>query len=55
MSIKSPHEENKSAQRVGYLKLIRIKIRELSTDTIAQSVERRRYKQKTWVRILGSV
>ena len=37
------------------MKVVMIKIRELPADTVAQSVERRRDKPKTWVRILASV
>ena len=35
-------------------KLIRIKIQVLPTDTVAQWVEHRRDKPRTWVQILGS-
>ena len=35
--------------------LERIDIWELSADTVAQFVERLRYKQMAWVRILASV
>ena len=42
----------KAVELVGDLKL---KMRDLPADTVAQSVERLRYKQKDWVRILASV
>ena len=44
----------KAVERVGDLKLIRIKIRDLPADTVAQSVENRRDKPRAWVRILAS-
>ena len=50
-----PSNASPGQQRVGDLKLIRIKILDLPNDTVAQSVERRRDKPRAWVRILASV
>ena len=47
--------ERKQWNECGYLKLIRIKIRDLPADTVAQSAKRRRDKPNAWVRILASV
>ena len=55
MSIKVHMKEKKAAERVGDLKLIRIKIRDLPADTVVQSVERRRDMPIAWVRILAGV
>ena len=48
-------EIKKAAECVGDLKLIRIKIRVLPADTVAQWVEHRRDKPWPWVRIQVSV
>ena len=55
MWIKVHMKEKKAVERVGDLKLIRIKIRDLPADAVAQSVERQHDKLKTWVQILASV
>ena len=44
-----------AAERFGDMKLMRIKIRDLSADTVPQSVECQRDKPKAWVRILAGV
>ena len=55
MSIKSSRKRKKAAELVGDLKLIRIKIQDLPTDTVAQSIEHRRDKPKALVQIQASV
>ena len=52
---KSPHERKKAVECVGDLRLIRIKIQDLPTDTVAQWVEHRRDNPWTWVCIPASV
>ena len=54
MSINVSMMENEAAERVGDLKLMRIKIWDLPADTVALSVERRRDKPKFWVLIQAS-
>ena len=41
-------KKKKAAERVEDLKLIKIKIRDLPANTVAQSVERRQDKPKAW-------
>ena len=55
MSIKVHMKEMKAEERVGDMKMIMIKIRDLPDDTVAQSVEHRCDKLRTWVQILASV
>ena len=52
---KSPHKRKKAVERVGDLKLLRIKTQDLPTDTVALCVEHRRDMPRAWVRILASV
>ena len=55
MSIKVHMKERERRNRLKIWKLIGIKIQVLPTDTIAQWVEHRRDKPRTWVQILASV
>ena len=48
-------QEREQRNRLKNLKLIRIKIQVLPTDTVAQWVEHRRDKPRTCVQILASV
>ena len=48
-------KERKRRNELKIWKLIRIKIQYLPTDTVAQWVERRRDKPRTWVQIQASV
>ena len=47
-------KEKKAGERVEDMKLVRIKIRDLPSDTVGQSAERRRDKPNAWVRIQAS-
>ena len=55
MSIKIHMKEEKAAERVGDIKPMKIKIRLLPDDNVAQSVERRRDNPRAMDRILASV
>ena len=55
MSIKVHMKEIKHWNEMEIWKLIRIKIQDLPTDIIAQWVEHRRDKPRTWVQIITSV
>ena len=48
-------KERKRRNELKILWLIRIKIQDLPTDTVAQWIEHRRDKPRTWVQILASV